>query len=226
MNRWSPPGRPRPGLRASGTERAPQAGGPVASQPPRPDPSRRTRGVHKTGPQSLGRSRGGGIPKIPLGAAEASTTLVCSRSPGHAVPAGRQWLTRLSPVPDRPALLRDRADEGAKTRHLAGARGEELWGTATAPPGWAWGGCPGTGHAAHRHRARGTSRAGMPSPLLALRATRRASPRMHRLRPHHRGSHSYLGGGARRGIRGGEFPAAWRRDPFRMEPSHAAPGPR
>ncbi len=116
------PRRPRPSLRASAprTERAPQAGGLVASPPPRPGPSRRDGGAKTPGSPSLGRSRGGGgAPKRPLGAAEAHTALVFAHSPGPAAaPAGRPWRIRRGPPPESPALLRDRAT-------LAGARGSE-----------------------------------------------------------------------------------------------------
>ncbi len=117
----------RPGLRASapGTERAPHAGGPVARPPPRPGPSRRPGGAHTTGPQSLGRSRGGWPPTMPRGAADARPALVCARSPGPApaAPAGCPWRTRRGPPPAPPAVLRDRASEGDRTRPLAVALG-------------------------------------------------------------------------------------------------------
>ncbi len=93
----------RPGLRASapGTERARHAGGPVARPPSRPGPSRRSGGAHTTGPQSLGRSRGGWPPTMPRGAADARPALACARSPGPApaAPAGRQLRTRRGPPP-------------------------------------------------------------------------------------------------------------------------------
>ncbi len=117
----------RPGLRASapGAERVPQAGGPVARPPPRPGPSRRPGGAHTTGPQSLGRSRGGWPPTMHRGAADDRTALACARSPGPApaAPAGRPLLTRLGPPPAPPAVLRARASAGAQTRPLAVALG-------------------------------------------------------------------------------------------------------
>ncbi len=117
----------RPGLCASATraDRAPHAGGPVARPPPRQSPSRRPGGAHTTGPQSLGRSRGGWTPTMHRGAADDRTALVCSRSPGPApaAPAGRPWRTRRGLPPAPPALLRDRASAGDQTRPLAVARG-------------------------------------------------------------------------------------------------------
>ncbi len=98
----------RPGLRAFAprTDRTPHAGGPVARPPPRPGPSRRPGGAHTTGPQSLGRSRGGWPPTMPRGAADARPALVCARSPGPApaAPAGRQLRTRRGPPPAPPAV--------------------------------------------------------------------------------------------------------------------------
>ncbi len=117
----------RPGLRASATraDRAPHAGGPVARPPPRPGPSRRPGGAHTTGPQSLGRSRGGWTPTLPRGAADDRPALVCARSPGPApgAPAGHQLLPRRGPPPAPPAVLRARASAGAQTRPWAVALG-------------------------------------------------------------------------------------------------------
>ncbi len=119
--------RARPGLRASAprTDRAYQARGPVARQPPRPGPSRRPGGAHTTGPQSLGRSRGGWTTTMHLVAADARPALARARSPGPApaAPAGRPWRTRRGPPPAPPAVLRDRASAGAQTRPLAVALG-------------------------------------------------------------------------------------------------------
>ncbi len=119
--------RARPGLRAfaTGTERAPQVGDPVARPPPRPGPSRRHGGAKTTGPQSLGRSRGGWTPTMHLVAADARPALACARSPGPApaAPAGRQLLPRRGPPPAPPAVLRDRASAGPQTRPWAVALG-------------------------------------------------------------------------------------------------------
>ncbi len=177
----------RPGLRAfaPGTERAPHAGGPVAGPPPRPGPARRPGGAHTTGPPSLGRSRGGWTPTMPRGAADARPALVCARSPGPApaAPAGRPWRTRRGPPPAPPAVLRDRASAGAQPRPLAVALGYAPVGpprrTRVSP--WA----SARELSTHRNRAGVASIAGVPPPLLALRATRRALPWMQRLRPHH-----------------------------------------
>ncbi len=129
-------------------------------------------GREKNQPPSPGRSRGGGLPKRPLGAAEARTALAFSLSPGPvpAAPVGRQWRNRLDQHPDNPSLLRDRADEGAKTRHLAAALGEDPVVPSAVHPGGVLGVCPRAGQAAHRNRAGVSPVAGIPSPLLALRA--------------------------------------------------------
>ncbi len=89
-----------------------------------------------------------------------------------------------------PAPRSSRGDEGPGVRARPAAapgRGAGVYarGAAAAKPGRAWGVYPGAVHAAHRKRAGVASLAGMPSPLLSMRATRRASPRMHRLRTHH-----------------------------------------
>ncbi len=119
----------RPGLRAfaPGTERARHAGGPVARPPPRPGPSRRPGGAHTTGPQSLGRSRGGWTTTRHLVAADDRPALACARSPGPApaAPAGRPWRTRRGPPP--------RSSRGADGPGVRGrpdaALGPWHWGT-------------------------------------------------------------------------------------------------
>ncbi len=86
----------RPGLRASapGTDRAYHAGGPVARPPRRPGLSRRHGSAKTTGPQSLGRSRGGWTTKIHLVAADDRPALACAlRATRRAIP----WMHRLRP---------------------------------------------------------------------------------------------------------------------------------
>ncbi len=76
--------------------------------------------------------------------------------------------------------VRGRPDAALGRGTGVGARG-----AAAAEPGEPLGVCPGAVHAAHCNRAGVASLAGMPPPLHALRATRRALPWMQRLRPHH-----------------------------------------
>ena len=74
-----------------------------------------------SGPQAIGKSRGGWNTKIHLLAADARTAVTFSLSPGqaHDAPEGRELLKRLG-APSRPVhLLMDRAYEGNETRQLA-----------------------------------------------------------------------------------------------------------
>ncbi len=153
---------------------------PCREPAPCPCLSRRTGGSHKNGPPPSAGPEAAGPPKMPLGATEAHTALVCTRSPEHtlAAPADRPVAESPGPAPresdaDQGPGVRGRQDSATGRGAGGGARG-----AAAAHPGRALGVCPGAGHAAHRNRAGVASLAGM-------RATRRASPRMHRLRPHH-----------------------------------------
>ncbi len=139
--------------------------------PPRPGPSRRHGSAKTTGPQSLGRSRGGWTPTLPRGAADDRPALACALSPG---PAPRSSRGAEGPgVRGRPAAALGRGTG-------VGARG-----AAATEPGEPLGVCPGAVHAAQCNRAGVSSIAGVPPPLHAMRATRHALPRMQRLRPHH-----------------------------------------
>ncbi len=120
----------RPGLRAfaPGTERAPHAGGPVARPPSRPGSSRRHGSAKTTGPQSLGRSRGGWPPTMPRGAADDRPALACARSPGSA--------PRSSRVAEGPGV------RGRPAAALGRGTGVGARGAAAAHPGEPLGVCP------------------------------------------------------------------------------------
>ncbi len=118
------------------------------------------------------------------------------RSPGarlRALARARPRRPGGPPIADSPgsASRSSRGAEGPGVRGrpdaaLGRGTGVGARGAAAAHPGEPLGVCPGAVHAAQCNRAGVASLAGMPPPLLALRATRRALPRMHRLRPHHR----------------------------------------
>src|ERR1022692_343014 len=74
----------------------------------------------KTGPQAIGKSRGGWNTKIHLVAANARTAITFALSPGnaHDAPEGRALLTELGPMPEGLPMLMDRAYEGDETRQL------------------------------------------------------------------------------------------------------------
>jgi len=78
-------------------------------------------GFKKSGPQAIGRSRGGCTTKIHLVAAHARCALNFSLSPGQAgdAPQGRELLQAGGPAPAGCHLIMDRAYEGDETRHLA-----------------------------------------------------------------------------------------------------------
>ncbi len=164
----SPPGCPAGRTPASvpGATRRDTANssGPSSRRPWRePAPSEKSlppaRGRAHNRPPSLGRSRGGGPPTRPRGAAAAGPALVCSRAPG--------------PAPAAPRSARGESDPGGRGR-LAAAPGRGAGGgargAAAAKPGGAWGVGPGEGQAAHRNRAGVASLDGLPAPLLAARA--------------------------------------------------------
>ena len=75
----------------------------------------------RSGPQSIGKSRGGWTTKIHLIAEDARTAIAFSLSPGnaHDAPEGRSLLSRLGPAAWPIHLLMDRAYEGDNTRQLA-----------------------------------------------------------------------------------------------------------
>jgi len=79
------------------------------------------RGFKKTGPQAIGRSRGGCTTKIHLVAAHTRCALNFSLSPGQAgdAPQGRELLRAGGPAPVGCHLIMDRAYEGDETRDLA-----------------------------------------------------------------------------------------------------------
>ena len=117
----------RPGLCSPATRTTPAhpARGGVAGQHHRQGPSGWHGGVKKTGPQAIGKSRGGWTTKLHLVAANERTALRFSLSPGqaHDAPEGRKLLQRLGGQTATPALVMDRAYEGQDTRHLAVALG-------------------------------------------------------------------------------------------------------
>src|SRR5262245_45583955 len=82
--------------------------------------SGRDRGFKKSGPQAIGKSRGGWNTKIHMVAADARTAIVFSLSPGHDHDAvhGRALLEELGPMPEGLPLVMDRAYEGNETRQL------------------------------------------------------------------------------------------------------------
>jgi transposase len=79
-----------------------------------------TGALKKNGPQSIGKSRGGGNTKVHLVAADARTALTFALSPGpaHDAPEGRELLRDLGPMPEGLPMLMDRAYEGEETRQL------------------------------------------------------------------------------------------------------------
>ena len=89
-------------------------------------------GFKKTGPQAIGRSRGGCTTKIHLVAAHARCALNFSLSPGQAgdAPQGRELLRDGGSVPAGCPLIMDRAYEGDETRQLA----RELGYLPVVPP--------------------------------------------------------------------------------------------
>src|SRR5208283_4595462 len=78
-------------------------------------------GFKKSGPQAIGRSRGGCTTKIHLVAANARCALILKLSPGQAgdAPNGRELLQAGGPVPAGCYLIMDRAYEGDETLRLA-----------------------------------------------------------------------------------------------------------
>ena len=75
----------------------------------------------ESGPQAIGRSRGGWTTKIHLIAADAQTAVTFSLSPGqaHDAPEGRRLLHHLGGRQGKLYLLMDRAHEGNEIRQLA-----------------------------------------------------------------------------------------------------------
>ncbi len=78
------------------------------------------------GPHSSAGSEAAGPPRGIWGPGRRARPSA-ARAPGPAptAPAGCPWRSRLGPHPERPALLRDRASKGAKTRPRAVALGYE-----------------------------------------------------------------------------------------------------
>jgi transposase len=91
-----------------------------------------TGALKKSGPQAIGRSRGGWTTKIHMVAADARTAITFSLSPGqaHDAPAGRKLLFQMVPPLVPTALIMDRAYEGDQTRQLA----IDLGYTPVVPP--------------------------------------------------------------------------------------------
>ena len=83
--------------------------------------SRRHGSLKKSGPQAIGRSRGGCTTKIHLVAANAQCALSLALSPGQAgdAPQERELLRAGGAAPAGCPLIRDRAYEGHETRELA-----------------------------------------------------------------------------------------------------------
>ncbi|MGA3127646.1 MAG: IS5 family transposase [Candidatus Korobacteraceae bacterium] len=79
------------------------------------------RGSKKSGPQAIGKFRGGWSTKIHMVAADARTAITFALSPGQAsdAKAGRDLLGGLGPLPAPLYLLMDRAYEDNETRQLA-----------------------------------------------------------------------------------------------------------
>lgn len=77
--------------------------------------------LQKKGPQSIGKSRGGWIPKTQMAAADARTAVTFCLSPGqaHDAPTGRRLIESLGHTSRPVHLLMDRAYEGNETRQLA-----------------------------------------------------------------------------------------------------------
>ena len=78
-------------------------------------------GLKKTGPQAIGKARGGWTTKLHLAAASAKCPLTCGLSPGNAgdAPQGRKLPEALGPTPVPCSLLMDRAYEGNETQRLS-----------------------------------------------------------------------------------------------------------
>src|SRR5580692_6196714 len=95
-------------------------------------PPRRHRGFKKSGPQAIGRSRGGCTTKIHLVAANDRCALSLKLSPGNAgdAPQGRELLRNGGFVPAGCPLMMDRAYEGDETLELA----RELGYLPVVPP--------------------------------------------------------------------------------------------
>ncbi len=149
---------------------------------PRPDPG--LEGVIRHYPGLATTSRAAGEGMLTL-----MSMMIVSSAYGHLSSARRPGGPPVADSPG-PAPRSSRGDEGPGVRGRLGAvpgrgAGEGARGAAAAEPGETLGVCPGAVHAAHRNRAGVASIAGMPPPLLAMRATRCASPRMQRLRTHH-----------------------------------------
>jgi transposase len=79
-----------------------------------------TGALKKTGPQAIGKSRGGWNTKIHMVAADDRTAITFALSPGneHDAPHGRTLLEELGPMPEGLPMLMDRAYEGNETRQL------------------------------------------------------------------------------------------------------------
>ena len=79
----------------------------------------------KTGPQSIGKSRGGWTTKVHMVASDARTPVGFMLSPGndHDAPQGCALLERLGAVEEGTPLLADKAYEGDKTRAFTSSLG-------------------------------------------------------------------------------------------------------
>ena len=119
-------------LPATGTNYRPQNRGGFPGQHDDQSASRWDGGFKKTGPQAIGRSRGGCTTKIHLVAAHARCALNFSLSPGQDgdAPRGRELLRAGGQAPAGCHLLMDRAYEGDETRSLGVALGY----TVVVPP--------------------------------------------------------------------------------------------
>ena len=82
-------------------------------------------GALKSGPQSIGKSRGGWTTKIRMVAADGRTAMTFSLSLGQPrdTPEGRKLPKRFGPPRHNPSLLMGRAYESNVTRQLASALG-------------------------------------------------------------------------------------------------------
>ena len=91
-----------------------------------------TGAFEKTGPQSIGKSRGGWNTKLHMVASDDRTPVVFSLSPGqaHDAPEGRKLLRQLGPQQGNPSLVMDRVYSGDETRRVA----FELGFTPVVPP--------------------------------------------------------------------------------------------
>ena len=192
MNRWVEERRARRRLR----ETAARATGPhqnrsrVDGLDHREGSSRRHRCVKKTGPQAIGKSRGGWTTKIHMVAADARTAITFALSPGQAHDAqhGRELLGGLGPLPEPLPLLMDGAYEDDQTRQLALDFG---WIPVVPPKRTRlkpWEFESSTLSPPQRGREALPPAQGIPPNLLPLRQARRDVPRLPPLRPHRRGS--------------------------------------